>query len=135
MNLRDAFLKTAALFERHPQAYDFTMINVPSGYPGPECGSVGCVLGWVGHFLNCFGRYATYSRVAAGIGLEPEPYFDRAGFPTECVSSGAFAEYTFYNRMNALAGDNRWMVHPSEAARVLRLYADAYHPNQLQEAA
>jgi hypothetical protein len=46
MTLREAILATADLFDSQPDLYQFAESHVPA------CGSPGCVIGWIGHFMG-----------------------------------------------------------------------------------
>ena len=46
MNIYNAILKAADHIERNPHLYDFYRSNVPN------CGTPGCMLGWIGHFMG-----------------------------------------------------------------------------------
>jgi hypothetical protein len=46
LNIREAILKTADLFERNPASYSFFANRKPA------CGSQGCMMGWIGWHLG-----------------------------------------------------------------------------------
>ena len=101
--LRQAILLTADQFEQHPETYDFMSVKPPS------CGTTGCIIGWVLHFLGR--REYTLSWIAAF---------------GEIMGVDIMA---FYSRMNHLQPFWRkdWHLNAKSAAINLRKYADKYH--------
>lgn len=109
MNVREAILKAANQIERWPESYDFAKGTVP------ECGSTGCALGWIGHFMGLQGK--AYSA----------PLY-------EGLNSSSRGPSEFYEEMTRLEGEYRgwmWGAWPRSAmacARNLRAYADKHYP-------
>jgi hypothetical protein len=107
MNIRDAILKAADWIEGHPRHFSFGFIKVP------DCGSPGCAIGWIDHFLN----------IPAGAlingGCDPWVYENR--------STLGVCDEKFYIRMDK-TGIINWRAYAKECAEALRLYADKYHP-------
>lgn len=103
MKIRQAILMAADSIEQNPNIYNFSSGHVP------PCGSPGCLLGLIGfHFGVKVGEcnVQTCDKVFG---------FTNTG--------------TLYERMCDLSGGD-WMSKPDEAVKVLRLYADKYHPSQ-----
>lgn len=110
MDIYNAIMKAADHIERSPQDFNFNAISVPS------CGSPGCALGWIGHFM----------------GFEPNR---QCGFALSAVKMlgiprNELPEFIFYARMDKLIKD--WRDDPSTCARGLRLYAAKYHAPVVQ---
>jgi hypothetical protein len=105
MNVREAILRAADHIERQPEDYDFGVATVPT-LPGAK----GCALGWIGHYMGLEGYSYT------------EPLFKGLG-PIRGPDA-------FYHEMSQIEGgiDACWTRNPLTCARVLRLYADSYHP-------
>ena len=75
MNVYEATLATAKLFEQKPEMFDFFAAVVP------ECDTPGCAIGYIGHFMGQKGLIDGLTTV--GI---PEPeFYDRMG---ELVTRG-----------------------------------------------
>lgn len=99
MNIYNAILKAAAHIESEQSDFWFGSMVIPA------CGTPGCAIGWIGHFL---------------------------GFPSgtpiwkasEAMDLGS--DRNFYDKLDQLAGDN-WHESASIAAIGLRLYAEKYH--------
>lgn len=109
MNIREAILKAADHIERYPADFNFGSIRVP------ECGTPGCALGWISHFVGEKpSRCGFYKAAAAAMGLTAE----------------VLPDITFYNRMTELRHAHDWRINSSICASILRLYADKYHPAQ-----
>lgn len=104
MNIREAILKAAAQLERRPDLFRWESCEIPSS---TECGTPGCALGWIAHFV--------------GQSARKEGSEWRVGFV-------GVPDYEFYCRMKDLTGGNDWKRYAAECARGLRLYADKYHP-------
>ena len=108
MNIRQAILKTANLFEHKPEVYSFMNSVVPN-----DCRTPGCMAGFIGHFLgvksNCVVQGPEYEE-AFGV------HYD-----------------VFFKRMSKLSKDDyfsqgSFVDEPKAAAAYLRQYADKYHP-------
>lgn len=110
MNVRQAILNAADHIEQRPRDFDFMRCAVPA-----DCGTPGCALGWIGHFLGMGG--ADFKDVNARLGLETDELMGAR---------------QFYDRMDALnnanPGEMEWTDSSRICAKVLRLYADAHHP-------
>ena len=107
MDIRAAFLKTADLFDRSPDAYKFLTLGVPT-----DCGSPGCMVGHVAAFMG----------VGKGFSV----------FEAECEEVLEVPYAVFMGRIAIFSSDNREMGpvtrSPAAAAKCLRQYADKYHP-------
>jgi hypothetical protein len=112
MNIRDAILKAADHIERHPGDFDFGSAMVPH-----TCGSPGCALGWLGHFI---GGCTTYRHVCDRVfGIDEYKFYERL---TE-AEMGPKPDWSY----------GTWHRDAGVCARVLRLYADKYHPAERYE--
>lgn len=102
--IREAILKTADLFEREPNKYNFMCDLVPFK---KECG---CAIGHIGAFL----------------GGQTHRHID-------CLQPliGVY-QSEFYDRMRAIQqpfkGDRTWHYDAELCAQCLRIYADTFHP-------
>lgn len=112
MELRQAILMAADLFDRMPGLFNFDRVSVPS------CGSPGCAIGWIEHFL---------------------------GVPSWQPIGSRMHGYQFYERISNLTNSNikytpggtvknwgEWTKDAAMCARGLRLYADKYHPETVK---
>ena len=113
MNIRNAILSTASLFEVRPGALDFTQCRVPL-----DPGSTGCPLAWIGYYL---GRKGDSSVVA-------NAFIPRGGIYLT-------AQSRFFRRMDEITGNCSWVRNPSVCAKSLRYYANMYHTEDVREAA
>lgn len=103
MEIREAFLKAADAIEKAPGIFEFGLLNIPD-----SCGSPGCALGLIGHFLGMNNKEHTIGHdVCKAIGIEYDVCF------------GALTEVT---------GSNAWIGEPEECVKALRMYADVHHP-------
>ena len=120
MNIREAILKAADHVQTHQDMWCYSLSEVP------ECGSPGCALGWIGHFANIKGDAED---VAVAMGL-PKLH-DQHGV--------GYHQWEFYDRVQQLVGEPGFtdrhrgptflhLATAAEAAHVMRLYADVYHP-------
>jgi hypothetical protein len=100
MTLRDAILKTAALFEERPGMFDYDRILVP------DCGTPGCAIGWIDHFSGAPARRCIWHRGP--------------------LREAGVEQGEFYRRMRRF--DNGWSLNAARCAAALRCYADAHHP-------
>jgi hypothetical protein len=113
MKIYNAIMRAADHIDRNPGDFQFTQGIVPHA-----CGTPGCALGWVGHFLGT--RQDTYHGVAeVDLELHTERWYGHVG-PT----------FAFYNRMEKISGGRKWMDRAEECARCLRLYAEKYHGHE-----
>lgn len=105
MEIRQAILKAADHIEHHPKDFLYSQNAIP------ECGTPGCAIGWVGHFLGMTSKdNADFGRVAIAIG----------------VPASVFA---FSDRMDRLHGGFvNWRHDAADCALTLRRYANKYHP-------
>jgi hypothetical protein len=110
MNIRQAVLKAADHIERNPHLYEFYRNEVP------ECGTPGCMLGWIGHFLGVKGSVGYEVCPAMGLG-EGQDGFIRNG-----IHELAVEESKRTNQWANYAGDAK------TAARLMRLWVDRHHP-------
>lgn len=122
MNIRNAMLATANLFEKSPSAYRFCNVNKP------DCNTPGCVLGWIGHYLD----------TPVGSLCYPELVAQTCGVPPIRPGRNS-SEDQFYERMNDIqdathiSGEGWWSSCAESCVRVLRLYTDKYHPESLAD--
>jgi hypothetical protein len=99
--IRGAILKTADLFERKPHLYSYRNIEVP------ECGTPGCMLGYIGMYLGVKkGSFVKRDVSCGALGMEPEPTLYALGHEN-------FAGYT---------------SDAAKAVSLLRAYANKYFP-------
>lgn len=117
MNIRDAILATAALFESKPSVYNFQSNDAPS------CDSPGCMMGWIGHFLGVpVKKYGVYLVDVA----------DVAGFSYGCIGDVVRAEISRRMPIHGYDAHSRFLhtyqVDAMAAASALRLFADARFP-------
>lgn len=123
MDIYHAVLAAANQIERRPDLFDFMESSVP-----PDCGTPGCVLGWISHFIDARGR-APIDKTAEILGFKPDDIW---------IGS---ADRKFYAEMDSLAGVgysdfpshylykwNSWRFRPTECARLLRLFAKRFAP-------
>lgn len=111
MNIRQAILRAADQIERNPDTFNFLSTDVPG-----SCGTPGCALGWIGHFM---GRKGVFNEVCDVMTLSV------LGSVT-----GDRGEFDFYRRMDALHGFAVWRDSAAKCASAMRLYADKYHPQE-----
>ena len=105
--IRNAVLLAADYIEKFPSEFDFFALNVPTG---KHCGSPGCALGWIAHFMGH--RLDDWSGLV-GVG-----------------------DIEFYERMDAFEGHDadaagqygNWKGSAELCAKALRQYAEAYLP-------
>jgi len=115
MNIRQAILKAAAHIERNPSLFDFKCLRVPPG----ECGTPGCVLGWIGFFAQVKSSYD----FSTASNLDVSRFM---GIPDTTL--------VFYERMSQCSkqanGDTcyEWRSNAEKCAKAMRVYADRYHP-------
>lgn len=104
MNIRQAILKTADLFDTSPEMYNFMNTSIPS-----DCGSPGCVVGHVAAFMEVS---------------------EDSIYGVECAEALGTTYHVFFNRMCSLTRHCRgtFTRNANVAAIGLRLYADKYHP-------
>lgn len=111
MEIRQAILKAADHIEATPNDFDFSASGIPHA-----CGTPGCALGWIGHFLGLADKNAwhvSYTKASGALGV---------------------GHYEFYTRMTEVEGGGpnwevgQWPLNAPACARTLRLYADKYHP-------
>ncbi len=112
MNIREAILKAADHIERNPRMFNFDEVVVPG-----NCGTPGCALGWIGHFS---GVRPTDLQIWAFVNRDV------------CKPILGMPAGTFYDRMDELHGQTTWRHSAAECAFALRLYADKYHPAEVQ---
>ena len=113
MNIRQAILKAAASIEKNPDRFSFMSTDIP------DCGTPGCVLGWVGFHLKVptdqdEDRY--HLVVAKAL-----------GFTCDDTCPILHEDTPFYDRMDSIGRIN-WRRDAGDCAKTLRKYADKYHP-------
>lgn len=104
MNIYQAIMKAADHIEANPSLYDFSCSR-------PECGSPGCMLGWIGVYLGMPDDTINVE-VSTALGLE---------------------QWTgiFYHRVDELSGGNcQYVLDARVAAKGMRLYAEKYHGHE-----
>jgi hypothetical protein len=100
MNVYEAILKAADHIETNPKLFNYSENRIP------DCGTPGCALGWIGHFLGLKGDYET---VLQQMGLHHLTEFSA-------------------DRMDVVGGVMSFWRHNAQAcAKTLRLYAQEYH--------
>lgn len=105
MDIRQAILATADLFDRNPELWNFDIVDVPA------CGTPGCAAGYIGYFM----------------GWKVGDPICRLGSP---VGPLGIDNGIFYQRMPEwapLVDSNAQQV-----ASGLRRYADRYHPSSVK---
>lgn len=108
MNIREAILAAADHIERNPGAYNYQSNSKPS------CNSPGCLMGWIGFFAGVEeAEYGYMGDVCSAVGFD---YCDILRF-TFAMPDDA------YMQLGGL-----YTKSAPVAAKVLRLYADKYHP-------
>ena len=105
MDIRTAILKAADRIESNPAAYSF----VRSGKPG--CGSPGCLMGWIGFYAGV----SEDRRNAATYASQVAQQLFGMGHWSQAV-------YLITSHASGYAKDAK------VAARLLRAYANKYHP-------
>lgn len=105
--IRQAILQAADQIELNPHTYHFHTSSKPDGFDIP-----GCMIGWMGKFagVSRFGLFSTYmNRTAVKMGVTSFPRLLR--------------------KLTHIAGQHDLrMIYSHDAAQVLRIYADTYHP-------
>ena len=116
MEIRQAILRAADSIEQNPRLFNF----MTSSKPDPNCGTPGCVLGWIGFHLGI---------IAINM---PTPTAQALGCPKETLPISndlvAYEDWGFYRRMTEISGNSLWRYSPGACASALRKYADKYHP-------
>ena len=110
--LRQAILRAADWIEKNPSDYSFGSCEVP------ECGTPGCMVGWIGHFLGIEkGKHFVWDY--------PCNYGERGITPIIGCHAG-----TFINRIRPLV-PRQFDIYANakHAAIALRAYAEKYHPS------
>lgn len=109
MNVYQAIIATAQLFEQRPERYEFRSIEIPA--PGPACGSTGCAIGWIAYFL----------------GYPPDPNTTRNFDNTaELITGEEYeADEVFYRQLDQVRcyPSANWRNEASACAETLREYA------------
>lgn len=108
MNIHDAIMRAAHQIETDPGSFDFGSVTFP------DCGTPGCALGWIGHFL----------------GYREKPFSSVLAVCQDLkVSASDHTNCEFYERMHNVHGfrTTKWMEEASKCADALRAYAAKYH--------
>lgn len=105
MNIYNAIMKAADHIEMKPYLYDFMHTTVP------DCGTPGCMLGWIGHF--------------AGVPVGSD-VLDTVAQPLLGIYYEVHMAHPFYMRLREL-GAGRYWTDAAVAAAAMRLYAEKYH--------
>lgn len=115
MNIKEAVLATADLFEREPGRYNFTQPRIPEAMtPGMSA----CLLGWIGFFM--------------GMTQPEDPDADQDMLPAVAaliVGAGDGAESRFYEAVDRIKPENTpwrdtWISSAATAAAALRELAE-----------
>ena len=112
MSIREAILKAADHIESRPRDFNFGSVLVPH-----SCGTPGCALGWIGYFSSECKRGETIESAY------------REDHPVAVL--GLSSQADFYRRMDSMRethGHRGWRTSASDCARLMRFYADKYHP-------
>lgn len=104
--IREAILKSADHLEWNPGLFYFYTVRIPDD----DCGSPGCVLGWIAFFLSV--DFRSLEHVAESIG---------------CKRTSIGFSHDFYLRMDSLVPPS-WREDVALCAKGLRAYADKFHP-------
>lgn len=128
----EAIMLAANYIESHPQDYRFQTRRQPKGM---NCGSPGCVLGWIAVFARTPARDDRRAEEFSVSALQE--FLDDRPRPTEAPHF----ESRFYDRMTALQWGSAtaalfdagylldtWHYNPQHCAETLRKYAHTYHP-------
>ena len=113
MNIRNAILSTASLYESRPASLDFTQYTVP-----PDPSRPSCPLALIGYYLDMRGNALNVADTFV---------------PTDGTIGDA--QMRFFERMNEIAGTNKWIKNAALCAKSLRYYADMYHGEDVRIAA
>ena len=113
MNIRNAILSTASLFEARPTSLDFTQYTVP-----PDPSRPSCPLALIGYYLDMKGTGDKVAKLMIGTG-----------------GTGITPQSSFFRRMDEIAGTNKWIEDAAICAKTLRYYADMYHSEDVRIAA
>jgi hypothetical protein len=109
MNIREAILKAATFIRQNPSAYKFSNNVIP------ECGTPGCMMGWIFSILGHRGQ--VFSFAPAVLGVTGGEFIHRVSRIQDALG---------YSDGSYNVGTPEQMARNAEA--VLRLYADKYHP-------
>lgn len=114
MNVRQALLAAADHIEARPQAYCFKNSNKP------DCGSPGCLMGWVGFF--------------AEVKDKDKRDWDTPGYANQVAKEvlGLNGWAHFFGLGSELGDFSKYTQDSKQAAGMLRAYADKYHPAPVQ---
>lgn len=111
MNIYNPIMKAADHIEANPALFDFQSTEIP------RCGTPGCALGWIGHFM---GRPAELSK---------DEYFSYSAVAIYTLKLGPWivADRNFYKLLDDLTNRSRWRDNAIECAKALRLFAASYY--------
>ena len=114
MNIYSAAMKAADHIERNPGLFSFMEVGVP------ECGTPGCMVGWVAHFMGVPNEW----------GVIPDSLISRFCRAGPAQASG----WPGFDATAAAEGFDLYDLHdnPAAAARYLRHYAAKYLAKPLQ---
>ena len=101
MNIRQAILLAADHIERHPEQYQFAFCRLINGQ--------GCMMTWVTHFMGYAHNSNAQDLSIEVWGVDTNEWLRRTG--------GIFEGRRVLNRCD-----------PMDSAKILRIYADRYHP-------
>lgn len=109
--VREAILKAADSIEAEPELYQFTNLLVHT------CDTPSCPLGWIAYHLGLTGPERLGSD---GLGV----YFS----DTEVYARLGISNDVCFIELNEFDDTGDWVEDVEICARVLREYADKYHP-------
>ena len=117
MNIRNAILMAADSIEKYPSLFDF----MSNEKPNLDCGTPGCVLGWIGFYL---GIDAELMPTPTGQALD----CPKMTLTDKCTDSVMYEDWGFYRRMNDVSGHSDWRDGAPACVAALHKYADRYFP-------
>lgn len=103
--IHTAIMRAAKQVERRPRLLKFF------SYRPSSCSTPGCALGWVSFFAKA-----------------PPHASHHGALPMLGLNEGCDGALSFYSRMSDVAGSEEWKHDGIECARVLRRYANRFHP-------
>jgi hypothetical protein len=112
--VRNAILLAASHIESTPHDYDYDRNSKP------VCRTPGCMLGWIGKFLRIARVDANDEHVSAYTDTVAKR-LGHSGLSEFLGIAGSISQQEFGSLKNH-------QVEPKAAAKVLRVYADQFHP-------
>lgn len=105
MDVRKAILQAAEHIEKNPKDYSFCTVDIPA-----DCGTPGCLLGWIGHFAGMTGYINAVPPILRQL-----------------------SERHFYSEMIRLVPSKEgkdWHRDAATAVKGLRAFADKHFPRR-----